>query len=60
MHNTTAILYAVNYAFLTNHKKIKKYLKKSLTIVITYVIIKSQQRQGDNAKPFIFQYQMQY
>lgn len=24
MHDTTAILYAVNYAILTNHKKIKK------------------------------------
>ena len=56
MHDTATILYAVNYAFLTNHKKIKKISQKGLTIVITYVIIKSQQRQSNNAKPFIFQY----
>ena len=46
MHNTITILYAVNYAILTNNKKIKNISKKVLTIVITYVIIKSQQRQA--------------
>lgn len=44
MHNTITILYAVNYAILTNNKKIKNISKKVLTIVATYVIIKSQQR----------------
>ena len=56
MHNSITILYAVNYAILTNNKKIKKISKKVLTIVLTYVIIKSQQRQSNNAKPFTFQY----
>lgn len=56
MHNATVILYAVNYAILTNHKKIKNISKKVLTIVLTYVIIKSQQRQSNNTKPFTFQY----
>lgn len=46
MHNTIIILYAVNYAILTNRKKIKKISKKVLTIVLSYVIIKSQQRQA--------------
>ena len=54
MHNSITILYAVNYAILTNHKKIKKISKKVLTIVLTYVIIKSQQRQSNNAKPLHF------
>lgn len=56
MHNTTAILYAVDYAILINHKKIKNISKKGLTIVTTYVIIESQQRQSNNAKPFTFQH----
>lgn len=56
MHNTITILHAVNYAILTNNKKIKNISKKGLTIVTTYVIIKSQQRQSNSAKPFTFQY----
>lgn len=54
MHNTTAILYAANYAILINHKKIKNISKKGLTIVTTYVIIESQQRQSNNASPLHF------
>lgn len=54
MHNTTAILYAVDYAILINHKKIKNISKKGLTIVTTYVIIESQQRQSNNASPLHF------
>lgn len=30
MHNTITILYAVNYAILTNNKKNQKYFKKRL------------------------------
>lgn len=46
MHNSITVLYVVNYAILTNNKKIKNISKKGLTIVSTYVIIKSQQRQA--------------
>lgn len=46
MHNSITVLYAVNYAILTNNKNIKKVSTKVLTIVLTYAIIKSQQRQA--------------